>query len=111
MKKFNHLLVSVLLVLFTSSALADKHDWRDPNSKFSTNANRTNTLQITWRYSSDVQKDCEAESTKRHLGGFGTPMQACSFWNANSCTIITSTNPTMHTLGHEVRHCFQGNYH
>jgi len=86
-------------------------DWRDPNAKFSTKNLPVNRLAITWLVTKDVQATCEAQSKQRGLGGFGYGVDACSFWTATSCTIVTSTEPTMHFLGHELRHCFFHDFH
>ncbi len=83
----------------------------DPNRPFDTSSNYTTQSTITWRTVVDVQKACEAESNKRGFKGFGYAVQACSFFDGNQCTIITGKQTTMHSLGHEVRHCFQGNWH
>ena len=83
----------------------------DPNKPFGTSNNYTTQSTITWRTVVDVQKACEAESRKRGFNGFGYGVQACSFFDGNQCTIITGKQTTMHSLGHEVRHCFQGNWH
>lgn len=85
--------------------------WRNPEAKFNATDSKTDSKQITWRYTNNVQKECEAESQKRKLGGFGYAVDACSFWDKNSCTIITARQTTMHILGHELRHCFQGSFH
>lgn len=83
----------------------------DPNKSFDTSNNYTTQSTITWRPVEDVQKACETESRKRGFKGFGYGVQACSFFDGNQCTIITGKQTTMHSLGHEVRHCFQGNWH
>lgn len=85
--------------------------WRNPETKFSATERHADSKQITWRYTDNVQKACEAESRQRKLGGFGYAVDACSFWDKNSCTIITARQTTMHVLGHELRHCFQGSFH
>jgi hypothetical protein len=36
---------------------------------------------------------------------------ACAKWRGNKCTIITPRETTMETLGHELRHCFEGHWH
>ena len=100
---------AIFLLFTVSNVLAD--NWKDPNARFSTKKNFTNQSTITWNPVDNVQATCEAESRKRGLGGFGYPVEACSFWTGNSCIIITSKNPTNFTIGHEARHCFQGNYH
>ena len=86
-------------------------NWQNPEAKFATSKNVTDNKQIIWRHTDSVQKECEAESHKRKLGGFGYAVNACSFWDSITCTIITAKQVSMHTLGHEVRHCFQGNFH
>lgn len=99
-----------ILSLAPASGAVDPH-WQNPEAKFAANKNTADSKQITWRYTNNVQKDCEAESHKRKLGGFGYAVNACSFWDRNSCTIITAPQATMHILGHELRHCFQGSFH
>lgn len=113
MKKLIALISMVLLTLiWQPQALAGLDtNWQNPEAKFATSKNVTDTKQINWRHTDNVQKECEAESHKRKLGGFGYAVNACSFWDSTTCTIITSQQVTMHTLGHEVRHCYQGTFH
>ena len=100
--------VAILLIPLTS-VLAE--DWRDPNSRFDARKKMSDTIKLTWRTVNDVQKACEEESRRRGNGGFGYSVDACSFWVGADCTIITQNRSSLHDLGHEVRHCFQGNYH
>ncbi len=95
-----------LLPIFCSA-----QSWRNPEATFSTKANLTNQTTVTWLVVDNVQRTCERESQKRGLGGFGYGVAACSFWSGATCTIVTSTKPTMHQVGHEIRHCFQGSFH
>ena len=60
----------------------------------------------------NVVKTCEEESIRRGNGGFkGAPMEACSFHDRSSCTIITGWNTNNDILGHELHHCFAGAFH
>jgi hypothetical protein len=88
-------------------------DWRDAYVNFSTTPNRTKTLSISWMVvpNSKVQATCEAISNDSGLGGFGVSLGACSFWHTNTCVIVTGEQTTHSTLGHEIRHCYQGNFH
>jgi hypothetical protein len=86
-------------------------NFRDPNSEFDTKNNLVNKSTITWLTVDNLQQACEKESRNRGNGGFGYTLEACSFWTANSCTIITSKKTTIHALGHETLHCFQGGFH
>lgn len=99
----------VSLLISVNAIAADFDD--DPSKPFDTSANYGTQSTITWIPVDNVQKSCEAESRKRGYKGFGFGVQACSFFNGNQCTIITGKKTSMHTLGHEVRHCFQGNWH
>jgi hypothetical protein len=91
------------------------------NEKFSTKSNFVRSSEITWIQVDDVFDSCDRESKKRGNVGFpaldkGKKMDACSFWDpavnrTNVCTIITGKNTDQDTVGHEVRHCFQGNFH
>lgn len=95
------------LMLYSLSASA----WDNPMANFDASKNKTDSVTITWRAVDNVQRVCEEESKKRGNNGFGYTVNACSFWVENQCTIITKKQVNMHTLGHEVRHCFQGNWH
>lgn len=86
-------------------------NWNDPESKFSTSKNFTSRSTITWKAVKNIQETCERESRARGLGGFGYGVQACSFWTGSTCTIFTERMASIHNLGHEVLHCFQGKYH
>lgn len=54
---------------------------------------------------------CQAESRKRGYGGFGMPVQACTFWQGKNCTIFVGPKVNNDILGHEMRHCLQGAFH
>jgi len=102
----------VLAVLVSTQAFAYSES---AEVEFPTSNNFTRQSTISWIPVDDVNARCNAESRKRGLGGFGFGVDACSFWEAKNgqdvCTIITSRSATMHQLGHETRHCFQGNFH
>lgn len=83
----------------------------DPNEMFSMSNNYTDNSTIRWIGVDNVQKTCDVESKKRGYGGISWPVKACSFFNGNRCDIYTAKQLNMHTLGHEIRHCFQGSWH
>jgi len=106
--------VIFVLLLAASVAHAEYHD--EPFKEFDATQRLTNKSTITWVTVDDVDKACNAESIKRGKGGFGRlSMYACSFWDktgdTTTCTIITGKTTRMTDVGHEVRHCFQGNWH
>lgn len=101
------------LALLSSTAMAYE-SYDNAEVPFDAAHNMTGQTTITWRTVDNVQKECEAESRRRGFNGFGYPLAACSWQNherGEECLIITSKHPNMHTLGHEMRHCFQGEWH
>jgi hypothetical protein len=86
-------------------------DYSNPEARFDTKANLVNRSTITWIPVDNLQATCEAESRKRGNKGFGYMLEACSFWKDNQCTIYTPKKASMHILGHETLHCFQGSFH
>jgi hypothetical protein len=98
----------LVLLLISTNAMAD---WDNPTAPFDATNNTAKEMSIKWLVVDNVQKVCEVESRKRGFKGFGYRVNACSFWSDNQCVVVTDKVTTMHTLGHEVRHCFQGNWH
>ena len=98
------------LILASQTAFAQ---WDNPNAPFPTKENVGENMLITWKTVDNVQKVCQDEYKSRGFGGFNYKVDACSFWNfaTRTCTIYTKKNPTLHDVGHEMRHCYQGNYH
>lgn len=108
------ILVGMLLVTSITAncqELQRFYEWDHPNKTFDGIPGREEST-IKWQRVDNVVEACEKESHRRGFNGFGgVKMTACSFYIQDQCTIITSNTPTMHTLGHEVRHCFQGKWH
>ena len=100
--------IAVVAMLVTTNTFAY---YEDPHQQFDMTHNMTNQMNITFIQTKDVQGTCNKESKQRNLGGFGYSVEACSFWSKTECTIITSPTANFHTIGHEVRHCLQGNFH
>lgn len=102
------LAIALSLLTFNASAQLEKSAYE----MFSVRQNMmTNTSTITIRSVDNVREACEAESRKRGNNGFGFALNACAFWEDKKCTIIVGPKVNNDILGHEVRHCFQGNFH
>jgi len=99
----------IAISIFATSAVAA--DWEDPEARFDATKNFTSKSTIEWVLTKDVQTTCDRESKRRGLGGFDYAVLACSFWQGSTCIIFTKPTTTLHEIGHEMRHCFQGNYH
>jgi len=102
--------LAVLLSILSFNTMAY---YEDPHQQFDMTRNLSNQMQITFRTANNINQTCQSESIRRGLGNFGYSVEACSFWNYDhsECTIITSPTANFHTIGHEVRHCLQGNFH
>lgn len=98
------------LIFFFNNSYAYTGTWNDPLKPFDAGKNRHQQVNIEWIVAKDVIKECNKENNKMGFAPLG-PLTACAFWKGNTCKIITSRNPTMHEIGHEVRHCFQGAWH
>ena len=98
------------LILASQTAFAQ---WNNPNAAFSTRDNVHETMLISWKAVDNVQQVCQDEFKSRGHGAFNYKVDACAFWNfaTRTCTVFTKKNPTLHDLGHEIRHCYQGDYH
>lgn len=64
----------------------------------------------------DVNKRCNQENRKQGFAEFRHKIQGCAFWRANdkgqmTCMIIVGKKTNNDILGHEIRHCFVGEFH
>lgn len=106
----------VLTILASSQTFATEEYGSyvdDPNKPFDASTVRHESVTVTWiRVShSLIDVTCELESKKRGHKPIRLKKEACTFWDGLECTIITGKYTTMHTTGHEFRHCFQGAWH
>ena len=104
-----------LIALSFLVAMTAYADWDNPLETFDSSKKITSHVDLKWVAVDNIQATCESESRKRGNNGFGFKLEACTFWDKTptgySCVMYTKKNPTTFTMGHEVRHCFQGNYH
>ena len=107
------LALAAILAIFSTSAIAQLE--KGPLDTFDATRKLTETSTITWRAVSNVQEVCNKEAARRGKGKFGYSIDACAFWdktpNGYVCTIVTKPSPNYWDVGHEMRHCFQGNWH
>lgn len=101
MKKFLILLLAVSTTVWAGDIFNKEQKWSMKEGR----------VYVTVIPVDNVQASCEKESKRRGNGGFGFGVQACTFWEGNSCTIIVEKKETHHTLGHEFYHCFAKDYH
>jgi len=106
------LLAFVLLFVVTTAQAQWTFD-NSPYRKFNAAKNTAETVTITWRYveAKHIQAACEAESRRIGNNGYAYAVEACTFMLPDRCTIITSRVVDMRLMGHEMLHCFQGDWH
>lgn len=107
-------LISSIVALSVASS-AFSQSWNDPTIPFDATTSRIHKgpISIEWRIADgDINAVCEKASKDFGNNGFrGQKLEACAFWWGSKCIIITKKKPTMHDVGHEVRHCFYGDWH
>lgn len=104
-------MLKVLILLFPILTFAEDK----PFELFDTKANEVNNVVVNWITTNNVQKECQQQAKSRGNPQFTIRVEACSFWETTLgmrvCTIVTEKRTNLDTLGHEMRHCFQGNWH
>lgn len=72
-----------------------------------------NTVRIQWVIRQDVTRFCAGAYQMANSQAFLTPPVACAMWDIlqSECTVFTGPLTTHATVGHEIRHCFEGNFH
>jgi hypothetical protein len=72
-----------------------------------------NDVKVRWEVSENVTEVCSRAAQFNTAQAWMTPPVACAMWNVASkeCVIITGKKVTHLELGHELRHCFEGNFH
>jgi hypothetical protein len=100
----------ILLFMLSGSAIAE-----NANKLFDATHNMTNKVKVEWVQVKDIQKTCDKLAQEKIDKKFGYAVEACSFWTEGTfgytCTVYTEKKTSMATLGHEMRHCFQGDWH
>jgi hypothetical protein len=104
----NRITVLLTMMLMSTNAMSD---WRDPNHKFDMSTLLTNKTTINVIIADNIQQACERESRRVGNNGFDHQVQACAFWQKDTCTVILPRRASMHNVGHEFMHCIKGAYH
>ena len=106
----------LVLAVLASNAFAGIE--RDAYDMWSLDQVMTTSSTITLLRAKDINEVraiCDKESIRRGTGKFGFKIDACSFWDktpsGDKCTIVVAKRTNNDTIGHELRHCFQGNFH
>ena len=112
-RKENMKIIALVLALVSTVASAKME--KGPKDYWDISQNRNDSSLVTVHPVGNIQQVCEQESKRRGFNGFGISLQACSFWTKTisgySCDIYLSKKTNNDILGHEIRHCLQGNFH
>ena len=69
-------------------------------------------VSITWEARADAGHHCARLAGHFAPTVVGNTLNGCATWDdAGNCRIITPLHLSHELLGHEVRHCFMGNFH
>ena len=77
----------------------------------SKNITSKTTVELKYVESKDIQKTCDTLSRKFGNNGYGYGVLACTFFWDNKCVVVVPKKVDMRTIGHEMMHCFQGDWH
>jgi sulfur relay (sulfurtransferase) DsrC/TusE family protein len=92
--------------------VAEYFEWDNPTAKFDATKRNFNVVQVEWRAVDDVRDYCSKLNVSRGYPPItNTNIKACGTQDGNKCLIVTAKQASMHNLGHELRHCFQGYWH
>ena len=86
-----------------------------PFDMFSLEDNVVSNSNITIRVVKNIEEMCRKNGRKNLHQITSKNVEACSTWSfsggKSTCIIFASKDIDYWILGHEVRHCFQGNFH
>ena len=105
------LLLTVLVLLQGCSTQLNLRNYTlQENQNFHQPAGKANMI-VRWLTVSDerLQAICAAVTDKIYAGKVF--LGCTGKTSGGTCVIHTSTDTTHQILGHELRHCFQGNFH
>ena len=70
-------------------------------------------VERRWEVRENVAAVCSGAAKLSNTQAWMTPPVACAMWNVatKECVIITGKQVSHVELGHELRHCFEGNFH
>jgi hypothetical protein len=105
------ILIAILFLITSSSVFGET-----PYDIYNTDKNFTEISIINWVQVDDIQTSCNQQREIIGLSPYEFKVEACSHWkkdilHRNVCNIITTRKVSMWTMGHELLHCFQGEYH
>jgi hypothetical protein len=104
-------IAAVMAVLLTGCATSTGWMYTVPNEPAFNPAPQVQGVRVKLIKVEDPSATCRAMYPTT-LGGYRI-MLACAGWSPDrsECTIVTGMKPLPEVIGHELRHCFEGNFH
>jgi signal recognition particle subunit SEC65 len=103
--------ITILMLGFVTQVFAGNDPYITATETYDARQVVTEKSIVTWLRVDDVPTACRKKSAELGVSNNFVNPRACSFWSKESCIIITSKQPKLGSLEHEVRHCFQGDWH
>ena len=106
-------IASVWFLAWNNNAYAQ---WSFDNSggrvfDMSKNITKKTTVELKYVEPQDIQKTCDSLSRKFGNNGYKYGVLACTFFWDDKCVVVVPKKVDMRTVGHEMMHCFQGDWH
>lgn len=115
MKTFLNIVATLCIVAsFSVSANEAYGSYEDdPTKPFDASNTFYETMKVSWIRvdKNKVHEECNKVRKNYGLNQLTSLADGCTIWHNDECIIVTETMTTMHIVGHEVRHCFQRNWH
>ena len=109
------IIAAIIVVAWAGSAVAELEsgplDYFDMTHLETTST----TVSVYTVPRKEVNAACNRISVELGRGRFSNPVEGCAFWekhnNRDYCHIIVGDQSNNDILGHEFRHCVQGQFH
>jgi hypothetical protein len=97
---------ALLLLLGTAICQADTLRVGQDDLIFNTRTDHTPKI-IEWIIVEDLEQACNGKPKNPGQG----ELRGCAKFNKTKCFVYTKKQTTLANLGHEMRHCFEGQWH
>ena len=105
-------LITAGLIWASAATAQSTFNWQNPDSQFTVPTELINqSRQVRWMAVDDVNAVCNAENIRRVGKPIGYTVRACQWQENGECIVVTSKRTSIHSLGHELLHCFWPKYH
>ncbi|WP_341686312.1 hypothetical protein [Limnohabitans sp.] len=108
---------SLNLLACSSLSTLSSHEYEDFIA-LESNQRVINVATVTWQAVDNATETCRqimlrGQSKEESDWAYITPPLACSVWSPSkkTCTILPAKRTNHTILGHELRHCFEGQFH